>query len=108
MISRLLFLLALITISCSKHEKADLVITGKIWTGNPKQPFAEGLAVRGDSIVAVGAASDILKWEGENTVKMVANDGQLVVPGFIDTHTHFVDGGFRLSSVQLRDAKTPA
>jgi hypothetical protein len=31
----------------------------------------------------------------------------MVVPGFIDSHVHFVDGGFRLASVQLRDAKTP-
>jgi len=30
----------------------------------------------------------------------------LIVPGFIDTHTHFVEAGFALSSVQLRDAKT--
>jgi predicted amidohydrolase YtcJ len=32
--------------------------------------------------------------------------GRLIVPGFIDTHVHFLDGGFRLASVQLRDAKT--
>jgi predicted amidohydrolase YtcJ len=32
--------------------------------------------------------------------------GQFVVPGFIDTHIHFLDGGFRLASVQLRDAAT--
>ena len=31
----------------------------------------------------------------------------MVTPGFIDAHVHFVTGGFRLSSVQLRDAKTP-
>lgn len=31
----------------------------------------------------------------------------MVAPGFIDSHVHFIDGGFRLSSVQLRDAKTP-
>jgi len=30
-----------------------------------------------------------------------------VVPGFIDGHVHFLTGGFRLASVQLRDAKTP-
>ncbi|MDZ7649344.1 MAG: hypothetical protein U5K54_20515 [Cytophagales bacterium] len=29
------------------------------------------------------------------------------MPGFIDCHTHFMDGGFALSSVQLRDARTP-
>jgi predicted amidohydrolase YtcJ len=32
----------------------------------------------------------------------------MVVPGFIDSHVHFVDGGFRLSSVMLKDASTPA
>ena len=32
--------------------------------------------------------------------------GRLIVPGFIDAHVHFVDGGFRLASVQLRDART--
>jgi predicted amidohydrolase YtcJ len=106
--TKLLVLITIAAIACSKHEKADLVVTGKVWTGDPKQPYAEGFAVRGDSIVAVGPASDMDKWVGDNTAKMIVNDGQLVVPGFIDTHTHFVDGGFRLSSVQLRDAKTPA
>src|SRR5919197_173627 len=34
--------------------------------------------------------------------------GGLVLPGFVDGHTHFVDGGFQLASVDLRDAATPA
>src|SRR5258706_13593305 len=29
------------------------------------------------------------------------------MPGFADGHTHFVDGGFQLASVNLRDAATP-
>mgnify|MGYP000665198710 CR=1 FL=1 len=33
--------------------------------------------------------------------------GKLLVPGFIDCHVHFLPGGFRLASVQLRDAATP-
>jgi len=31
-----------------------------------------------------------------------------VVPGFIDSHIHFLSGGLGLSSVQLRDARSPA
>jgi predicted amidohydrolase YtcJ len=93
-------------VSCSKHPKADLVVTGKIWTGNPAQPYAEAMAINGDSVVAIGSESEIEKWEGKDSRKMLASADQLIVPGFIDTHTHFVDGGFRLSSVQLRDAKT--
>lgn len=30
-----------------------------------------------------------------------------MIPGFIDAHTHFISGGFQLSSVDLRDAATP-
>src|SRR6266545_7110639 len=33
--------------------------------------------------------------------------GGLVMPGFADGHTHFIDGGFQLASVNLRDAATP-
>jgi predicted amidohydrolase YtcJ len=34
--------------------------------------------------------------------------GRMVTPGLIDSHVHFIDGGFDLTSVQLRDAASPA
>jgi predicted amidohydrolase YtcJ len=71
-----------------------LILTnGKVWTGDG---FAEGLAIEGNRIVAVGAAASGIDLHG-----------RLVVPGFIDNHTHFIDGGMQLSRVQLRDAATP-
>ena len=102
-----LLIIFLTAAGCTQHPQADLIVTGKIWTGNEKQPIVEAMAIRSDSIVAVGTESEIKAWRGETTRTMTAGQGQLIVPGFIDTHTHFVDGGFRLSSVQLRDAKTP-
>jgi predicted amidohydrolase YtcJ len=93
--------------ACTKHPKADKIIIGKIWTGNFDQEWAEGMAIIGDSIVAVGNAADVEKWAGDGTERITATDGSLIVPGFIDCHVHFVEGGFALSSVQLRDAKTP-
>jgi predicted amidohydrolase YtcJ len=98
------FLLALVLISCSR-DSVDLIVIGKIWTGNDSQPFAEAMAISGDTIVAIGSLNDIQTYEARETIR--AAQHQVIVPGFIDTHTHFVDGGFRLSSVQLRDAKTP-
>src|ERR1041385_2039706 len=98
---------ASILLSCSpKKNPVDRIVVGKIWTGNEKQPIAAAMAISGDTIVAVGTITEVFKYEGKNTKVLEIRDGQLIVPGFIDTHTHFVDGGFRLSSVQLRDAKT--
>lgn len=104
--------LVLITIvlatACASKQTADTIVYGKIWTGNDQQPVAEAMAISGDTIFAIGSVSDINQYIGSGTRKIETAPGQLVVPGFIDTHTHFIDGGFRLQSVQLRDAKSPA
>lgn len=92
--------------ACSSAPTADQIIVGKIWTANPEQPWAEAMALQGDSIVAIGKANDVLKRKGSNTILSQFDTTQLIVPGFIDTHTHFVDAGFNLSSVQLRDVKS--
>ncbi|MFN3840378.1 MAG: amidohydrolase [Cyclobacteriaceae bacterium] len=92
--------------SCKQHPVAEQVVLGKTWTANEAQPWAEGFAIIGDSIVAVGTRKQIQKWIGKETKVTEAAPDNLIVPGFIDCHTHFVDGGFALASVQLRDAKT--
>lgn len=98
--------LVLLLAACSKHPTAQNVVIGKIWTGNAKQPWAEALAVNGDTLVAVGSKAEIAPWIGDSTQVVRLPDGQLITPGFIDSHTHFVEGGFNLGSVQLRDAMT--
>jgi predicted amidohydrolase YtcJ len=88
-------------------EPADLVITGAaVWTGVTGAPLAQAVAVRGGRIAAVGSDAEVRRLVGPQT-RVIEAAGQMVVPGFIDTHVHFVDGGFRLASVQLRDASTP-
>lgn len=93
--------------SCKQHPVADQVVFGKVWTGDDQFPWAEGFAIVGDSIVAVGSTDDMKEWIGEETEKIETTSDNLITPGFIDCHTHFMEGGFALASVQLRDAKTP-
>ena len=87
---------------------ADLVlVNGRVWTGNKSQPWAEAVAARGERIIAVGSNEEARKLAGPAT-RVIDLQGRLALPGFIDDHTHFIEGGFHLLSVQLRDAKTPA
>ena len=86
---------------------AELVLlNGKIWTVNDKQPEAEAVAVLGNRIIAVGASKDLRKLIGKPT-RVLDLQGRRVVPGFNDAHVHFFNGGAGLASVQLRDAKSP-
>jgi len=85
---------------------ADLIITnGKIWTVDKSLPTAQGVAILGDSIVAVGSAAEMEVWRGQRT-QVVDAGGKLVLPGFNDAHVHFVSGGMQLDNVQLKDASS--
>lgn len=83
------------------------IINAKIWTANPLQPWAEAVMVQDGTITAVGRTEEIRHYIGPGT-KVLDLDGQLVIPGFIDNHTHFMTGGFYLLGVDLRACATPA
>src|SRR5882762_5666172 len=88
--------------------KADIIITGgMVWTGlSTGAPQRGSIAIADRKILAIGADSDVGRYAGPKTQRIQANGG-LVLPGFTDGHTHFIDGGFQLASVSLRDAATP-
>ena len=83
------------------------VVNARIWTGNPQRPWAEAIAVRGDRIAAVGSSAEIRKLTGASA-RVIDAHGQMLVPGFNDSHVHIISAGRGLSSVKLRDASTPA
>ena len=110
-ITQMLVLVALLPLSGCDGQPgqaaASIVITGaRVWTGDPENPWAEAVAVEGETIIAVGSADDIASHIGDGT-RIITVPGSMLVPGFIDTHVHFIDGGGALASVQLRDADSP-
>jgi predicted amidohydrolase YtcJ len=85
----------------------DLIVTnGVVHTMDPNQPTAEAVAVYRNRVVAVGSSKEIMKLAGAGT-RVIDAKKRLVLPGFNDAHTHFLSGGFQLSSVDLRDANSP-
>ncbi len=96
-------------------QGADLILLhGKIWTGEPASrpgvkpapaKFAEAVAIANGHILAVGSDAEIQGYAGAST-RVVDLKGRLAVPGLIDSHAHFIGGGFQLLSVDLKDARS--
>lgn len=96
----------LLILSGCTHEYADTIfMNGNIWTGVEGGARAEAISIKGDRITAVGSNQEVIAFKGGNT-KMVDLAGQLVVPGFTDSHTHFMWGGFQLGSIDLRNVES--
>jgi predicted amidohydrolase YtcJ len=98
-------ILALAVTGCRKEapvEPADLVLTnGNIVTMDKDFPRAEALAVKGDTVVAVGSEREIKKYIDKKETKVIDLQGKLALPGFNDSHVHFIDGGQALMSISL-------
>jgi predicted amidohydrolase YtcJ len=105
--------------SAAREDKllrgADLILfNGKVWTGaaapgGKDQPnsgaFAQAVAMIDGRILAVGTSEQIRAYAGRDT-RLIDIQGRLVVPGFIDSHVHFLDGGFQLLAIDLKDTHT--
>jgi predicted amidohydrolase YtcJ len=98
----------LVILACACSRPADLVIiNGMVWPGPSPDPARPGaVAIRGEHILAVGDSAAVARYVGPRT-RVIDARGGLVMPGFNDGHTHFIDGSMSLASVQLRDAATP-
>jgi predicted amidohydrolase YtcJ len=108
--SQIVFVCALAAAACSRPPSPTpaepgtvAIVNARIWTGDDAQPWAQALVIDGTQLALVGTNEDARK---ANAGQVVDAGGRLIVPGFTDAHVHFLQGGFSLASVQLRDART--
>jgi predicted amidohydrolase YtcJ len=72
---------------------ADLVLrNGKVVTVDEAVPDGEAVAILDDTILAVGSDSAMSAYIGSAT-EVIDLEGQLAIPGFIDSHGHFLGVG---------------
>src|ERR1700736_6238248 len=103
---------ASVTAACARaglldREHATLVIRGgAVYTARNDGAVAEAIAIGGNQILAVGSRATIDGYIGPGT-RVLDIRGGMVLPGFIDTHTHFVWGSVARTQVALGDATSP-
>ncbi len=86
------FLLAVVLVigcaSAPRQEPADLILAGgRVFTGDASRPWAEAVAIRGATILAIGSDAEVRALGGAGT-RVVELRGKLVVPGINDAHLH--------------------
>jgi predicted amidohydrolase YtcJ len=85
---------------------ADLVLVhAKIYTVNRNQPWAEALGITGDKITAVGTEREIELLRGPKT-QIIDARGRVVLPGFTDSHIHFLEGSLTLVEADLNGVRS--
>jgi len=90
------FVLGASLFACSGNQMqtADLILkNADVYTLEPDQPWASAVVITGNTITAVlESDSDIRAYRGPDT-RVIDMDGAFVMPGFIDSHTHFTGWG---------------
>jgi predicted amidohydrolase YtcJ len=85
---------------------ADLLFTGgPVYIADPARPRATAVAVRDGCILAVGTDADLAELRGPSTV--VTNlAGKLLLPGFTESHVHFIELALRAAQVEATEARS--
>lgn len=106
-VSALLFVAAFFLVAGSflwaqENSGERIFFHAKVFTGDPQNAYAEAVAIRGDKIVAVGTLPEVAKAVAANAER-IDLDGKSLFPGFIDSHSHSIDGGLSLISADASE-----
>lgn len=106
MMNKLFPILVLIALtSCKQKEAVDvLVINANVYTVNSRFDKAEAFAIKDGKFIGVGNSKDIQEKYISDTI--IDAKKQTIVPGFIDSHCHFLFLGFNTQEVDLVGTKS--
>lgn len=80
-----------------------LFVNGRVYTLDPGKPEVTAIAVSGGRITAVGRNQEILDLKGPGD-EVIDLEGRAALPGFTDSHAHFLSFCERFEEVDLEGA----
>ena len=86
-----------------------LFINGKVYTMNSSDTIAEAVLINEEKIEKVGSKADILDYLQKNNIENYEEinlQGKVLLPGMIDTHTHFFEVAKTKIAIDLSSAKS--
>lgn len=93
-----------VALACSSMESfaaVDLILhNAKVYTAEPDQPLQQAVAVEDGKVRAVGSNADVLRLKASGT-QVIDLGGKVLMPGFVDSHSHAIFGGLELDSATL-------
>jgi predicted amidohydrolase YtcJ len=96
------FFLTASSILAQESSGERIFFNAKIFTGDPQNPYADAVAIRGDKIVVVGSFAEVVKSVSAKAERIDV-EGKSLFPGFIDSHSHSIDGGLSLISADASE-----
>jgi predicted amidohydrolase YtcJ len=91
-----------VVLMAQQSSSEQIFFNAKVFTGDPQNPYADAVAIQDGKIVAVGNLPEVLK-TASATAERVDLHGKTLFPGFIDSHSHSIDGGLDLISADASD-----
>lgn len=93
------------TPNVKQAEVADLIFqNGTIYTMDESQATVEAVAVKNGNISFVGSKEEAAAFKGETT-EVVDLRGQIMIPGFIESHAHLMGIGYGKLNLDLTQVK---
>jgi len=89
--------------SSAPSPNVTIYRNGRIYTNDPASPWALGMLVRGEEILAVGDDEEVTGLAG-NGAQVVDLEKHFVMPGFNDAHVHIGGAGEDWLAVRLNGA----
>lgn len=85
------------------QARDKILFNARIFTANKQEPFAEAIGISGKTVVAVGSLEDVKKKMTPNPV-LIDMRGGCLIPGFVDSHNHAIQGGEVLLGANVDDS----